>query len=34
LKLISEDLIAFEKELGDRVVHLQPKRKGLTKPSS
>jgi hypothetical protein len=33
LKLISEDLKAFEKELGDRVVHLESKRKGPTKPS-
>lgn len=34
LKLISADLKAFEKELGDRVVHLQPKRRSPTKPSS
>lgn len=34
LRKIAEDLKAFEKTLGDRVVHLQPKRKSPTKPSS
>lgn len=33
LKLIAEDLKNFEQELGDRVVHLPPKRKSTIKPS-
>lgn len=34
LKKISEDLKAYEIILGDRVVHLSPKRRSPTKPSS
>ncbi len=31
LRKISEDLKAFEKDLGDRMVHLEPKRRSPTK---
>ena len=34
LRKILEDLKAYEKELGDRMVHLEPKRRSPTKPSS
>jgi hypothetical protein len=34
LKKISEDLKVYEKALGDRVVHPEPKRGSPTKPSS
>ncbi len=34
LRKISEDLKAYEKSLGGRMVHLEPKRRSPTKPSS
>jgi hypothetical protein len=34
LNRIAEDLKNFEQELGDRVVHLPPKRRSTTIPSS